>query len=164
MLVLKEVSAKSPPDSPSPVKSRRSTATPASARVREMRAAAMVSFEQVKQCANIAYARTWPSGTSSMPTSSSPVDPVSVIRRLTVISGRSPLRSGAPVSPARSGPRCDAAPMARSSAADAGGMYRTIPVGVLVQVLLMHRLGVVEPSRTGGVQVDDLGGGLAESG
>jgi hypothetical protein len=46
--------AKSPPEAPSPVKSKRSTAIPKSVSAREIRAAARVSLLQVKQCANTA--------------------------------------------------------------------------------------------------------------
>jgi hypothetical protein len=51
---LKLVLAKSPPEAPSPVKSKRSTAIPKSVSAREIRAAARVSLLQVKQCANTA--------------------------------------------------------------------------------------------------------------
>lgn len=51
MLELKSVLPKSPPDCPSPVKSKRSTAIPKRVSAREMRAAANTSLLQVKQCA-----------------------------------------------------------------------------------------------------------------
>jgi hypothetical protein len=50
----KFVSAKSPSLSPSPVKSKRSTAIRACVRAREMLTTAFRFFEQVKQCANSA--------------------------------------------------------------------------------------------------------------
>lgn len=53
----KVVSLNSPSLFPSPVKSKRKVAMLSLASAREMRLAAMTSFEQVKQWANIAYAR-----------------------------------------------------------------------------------------------------------
>jgi hypothetical protein len=58
----KLVSAKSPSLSPSPVKSKRSTAIRCCVSARLMLTAAFRSLEQVKQWANSAYAATSPSG------------------------------------------------------------------------------------------------------
>ena len=52
MLEENEVLAYSPCDDPSPVKSKRRTAMPSAASLAAMWRAAMMSFEQVKQCAN----------------------------------------------------------------------------------------------------------------
>ncbi len=64
MLELKLVSAKSPPLSPSPVKSKEKTAIPSSTRARLIRLTALRSLEQVKQWANSAAARIGPTGRS----------------------------------------------------------------------------------------------------
>src|SRR6516162_4273652 len=76
----KLVLAKSPSDEPRPVKSKRSTATPAVASPLAMRRAANASFVQVKQWANSAKARTEPLGSSSRAASSSPLLPGNVAR------------------------------------------------------------------------------------
>ena len=52
----KLVFAKSPSEPPSPVKSKRNVASPASANASAMSEVALLSFEQVKQCANNTYA------------------------------------------------------------------------------------------------------------
>src|SRR5262249_35662334 len=70
----KSVLPKSPSDPPRPVKSNRSTAMPASVRASLMKVAALLSFEQVKQCAKSAYARGGtPDGMSSRAASACPV-------------------------------------------------------------------------------------------
>lgn len=75
MLEEKLVLANSPSLPPSPVKSKRSTAKPAAASAALTRAAASVSFEQVKQWANSAYARGVPSGRSRRAASRLPSAP-----------------------------------------------------------------------------------------
>ena len=72
---LKFVLAKSPPDWPSPVKSKRSTAMPSSVRARAMRLAATASLLHVKQCANRANARIGPDGSSRRAARGSPCEP-----------------------------------------------------------------------------------------
>src|SRR6516162_3372322 len=76
----KSVLAKSPSDEPRPVKSKRSTATPAAASPLAMRRAANASFVQVKQWATSAKACTEPLGSSSRAASSSPPLPGNVAR------------------------------------------------------------------------------------
>ncbi len=70
----------SPSECPSPVKSKRSTPMPRLASAREIREAAAMSFEHVKQCAKSAVARRRPIGRSKRAASSSPVAPVKVRR------------------------------------------------------------------------------------
>ena len=76
----KLVSANSPSDFPNPVKSKRITAIPASARAGGTRAAAAESEEQVKHCAKTAVAGTLPAGSSTLPTSSWPAPRVNLTR------------------------------------------------------------------------------------
>src|SRR5690606_8008135 len=64
MLEEKFDSEKSPPLSPRPVKSKRSTGMPRAASAWLMNAAAFELFEHVKQCAKSAYARGSPAGIS----------------------------------------------------------------------------------------------------
>ena len=71
-LLEKLVLANSPSLWPSPVKSKRNTAMPLAARAREMREAAAMSLEQVKQWAKRATAAMGPSGRSRRPASRSP--------------------------------------------------------------------------------------------
>src|SRR4051812_42318631 len=70
----KVASANSPPLAPRPVKSKRSAAIPRAASHWLMYAAALESFEQVKQCAKIARARGAPAGSSRRPASSCPAE------------------------------------------------------------------------------------------
>src|SRR5947209_4915724 len=66
------VLANSPSLAPSPVKSKRSTATPQAVSPSAMRFAARMSLPQVKQCANSAYAEGSPAGRSSSAARRSP--------------------------------------------------------------------------------------------
>ncbi|SKS04959.1 Uncharacterised protein [Mycobacteroides abscessus subsp. abscessus] len=78
-LELNPVAAKSPSESPNPVKSKRRTPIPLPVRAREIRAAAELSFPQVKQCANTAHVVGGCSGVSSRP-DSEPLLPANVTR------------------------------------------------------------------------------------
>jgi hypothetical protein len=72
------VLANSPLEWPRPVKSNRNTAIPDEARRCEIRFAAKMSLEQVKQWAKIAVARIRPSGVSNRAAKSSPEWPLKV--------------------------------------------------------------------------------------
>src|SRR6267154_4862196 len=76
----KLVLANSPSEDPRPVKSKRSTPTPAAARLSAIRFAASTSLVQVKQWANSANARIGPTGKSIRAASSSPPLPLNVAR------------------------------------------------------------------------------------
>src|SRR5258706_8013490 len=78
----KFVFAKSPSLPPSPVKSKRSTANPFSASAALIAAAALLSLEQVKQWAKMAYASGGPAGASSRAASDVPNAPGKVTGRL----------------------------------------------------------------------------------
>ena len=74
-LWLKEPSDHRPADSPSPRLSKRSMPTPLSASALHIRDAEGLSLPSVKPCENTPQPFTGPSGTSTMPESSSPVEP-----------------------------------------------------------------------------------------
>src|SRR5215469_13120228 len=76
----KFVLANSPSDDPSPVKSKRSTPTPAAARLDAIRLAANMSLVQVKQWAKSANARGGPDGRSRRALSSLPALPLNEAR------------------------------------------------------------------------------------
>jgi hypothetical protein len=77
---VKEVLRNSPPECPSPVKSKRRTAMPSAVRRCAIRRAATMSLPQVKQWAKSAVARCGPSGRSSRAASASPPWPAKVKR------------------------------------------------------------------------------------
>src|SRR5262249_12074845 len=78
----KWVFAKSPSLPPSPVKSKRSTAMPRSASAALIVAAALLSLEQVKQCAKSAYAAGAAAGASRRAASAVPNAPGKLTGRL----------------------------------------------------------------------------------
>jgi hypothetical protein len=81
-LEVKLVSAKSPALSPMPVKSKRTTPMPRSARARLMRTIGLRSLEQVKQWAKRAMARGSSGGRSTRAASWSPKAPSNLTRSL----------------------------------------------------------------------------------